>query len=262
VGRPRVADDLLAPFVAAPQRAGVLSDFDGTLSPIVEDPDRATPLAGVPEILDALAHRYRRVAVLSGRPVAFLQAVLPRSVLLSGLYGLETVDRGVRRDHPQSGSWREVVDDVASLSEARGPAGMRVERKGLSLTLHYRSRPEAEPEVRAWADRQAARSGLVSRPARKSYELHPPIPADKGTAVHQLCAGLGAALFLGDDVGDLPAYDALDQLAGKGMDVVKVAVRSSEAPPALLDRADLVVDGPQGAADLLRRLLVPVPSPG
>ena len=259
VGRPpaRLVDDLLGPFLAAPDRAGILSDFDGTLSPIVEDPAAAAPLDGVPATLDALARRYRRVAVLSGRPVAFLEKLLPPTILLSGLYGLEVVDRGERRDHPQAGSWREVVDDVASLSEARGPAGMLVERKGLSLTLHFRSRPEAEPEVRAWAERQAARSGLVSRPARKSYELHPPIRADKGTAVRQLCAGLEAAIFLGDDVGDLPAFDALDELGAAGVGVVKVAVRSSEAPRVLLDRADLVVDGPEGAADLLHRLLVP-----
>lgn len=257
----RPVDDLIAPFLAAPGRAGILSDFDGTLSPIVEDPASAAPLDGVPETLDALARRYRRVAVLSGRPVAFLQELLPPTVVLSGLYGLEVVDRGERRDHPQAGSWREVVDDVASLSEARGPAGMLVERKGLSLTLHYRSRPEAEPEVRAWAERQAARSGLVSRPARKSYELHPPIQADKGTAVRQLCGGLGAAMFLGDDVGDLPAFDALDGLAADGVEVVKIAVRSNEAPAAVIDRADVVVDGPEGAAGLLRRLLVPAGAP-
>lgn len=258
MGRPGVVDELLAPFVADPGSAGILSDFDGTLSPIVTDPDEAAPLAGVPETLDGLARRYKRVAVLSGRPVAFLQRFLPRSVLLSGLYGLEVVDRGVRHDHPHAGAWREVVDDVAALSEARGPSGMLVERKGLSLTLHFRSRPEAEPEVRAWAERQAARSGLVCRPARMSYELHPPIEADKGTAVDQLCSGLAAALFLGDDVGDLPAFDALDRLAANGVAVVRVAVRSSEAPPALLDRADVVVDGPEGAAALLERLLRPV----
>lgn len=255
MSRARVADELLAPFVTHPERSGILTDFDGTLSPIVDDPATATPLDGVPEVLDALAGRFETVAVLSGRPVAFLQRLLPPSILLSGLYGLETVDRGVRRDHPQAGSWREVIDDVAALSEARGPAGMRVERKGLSLTLHYRTRPEAEPEVRAWAERQAARSGLRTRPARKSFELHPPIEADKGTAVLQLCTGLSAALFLGDDIGDLPAFAALDRLADQGVDAVRVAVRSTEAPPALLERADLVVDGPEGAHRLLQRLL-------
>lgn len=252
---PQLTTAILEPLRAHPSRAGILTDFDGTLSPIVDDPGLAQPFEGVAEVLGQLAGRYRRVAVLSGRPVAFLERLLPRNVLLSGLYGLEVSDGGVRRDHPSGGAWREVVDDVASFSAARGPAGMLVESKGLSLTLHYRTRPEIGPEVKAWAERQAARSGLVVRPARMSLELHPPIHADKGTAVLSVAAGLRAVCFLGDDLGDLPAFDALDQLAASGVDVARVAVRSEEAPLELLERADLVVDGPAGAYDLLRQLL-------
>jgi trehalose 6-phosphate phosphatase len=195
------------------------------------------------------------VAVLSGRPVAFLERLLPRNVLLSGLYGLEVSDHGIRRDHPSGGAWREVIADVGSYSAARGPAGMLVESKGLSLTLHYRTCPEIGPAVQEWAERQAARSGLVLRPARMSIELHPPIRADKGTAVITIADGLQAVCFLGDDVGDLPAFDALDQLAVSGIEVARIAVRSDEAPDELLDRADLVVDGPPGAYDLLCQLL-------
>ena len=84
------------------------------------------------------------------------------------------------------------------------PAGMHVESKGLSITLHYRGRPRLEPRVRAFAEAQAARSGLECRPARMSYELHPPIPADKGSALAELSEGLAAVAFIGDDVGDLP----------------------------------------------------------
>ena len=86
-----------------------------------------------------------------------------------------------------------------------------------------------------------------------SIELHPPIRVDKGTAVITIADGLQAVCFLGDDVGDLPAFDALDQLAVSGIEVARIAVRSAEAPDELLDRADLVVDGPSGAYDLLRR---------
>jgi trehalose 6-phosphate phosphatase len=197
------------------------------------------------------------VAVVSGRPVEFLARCLPPSLTLSGLYGLEVLDRGRRRDHPSGGAWREVVDDVASYSAARGPAGMGVESKGLSLTLHYRTRPEIAPDVLAWAERQAARSGLEVRPARMSVELHPPIAADKGSAVEEVARGLDAVWFVGDDVGDLPAFDALDRLAAAGVEATKVAVRSDEAPAELLDRADLVVDGPEGVLALLESLLHP-----
>ncbi|MEY2459029.1 MAG: trehalose 6-phosphate phosphatase [Acidimicrobiaceae bacterium] len=249
------AAEVLELIHANPAHAGILTDFDGTLSPIVDEPDQARPLDGVPALLEELTHRYPVVAVLSGRPVAFLQQWLPPSLLLSGLYGLEVVRDGVRNDHPSGGMWREVVDDVATVARATGPDEMRVESKGLSLTLHYRGHPEIETTVRELAERQAARSGLSVRPARMSFELHPPIAADKGTAVRDLADGLAAVCFLGDDLGDLPAFAELQRLADEGVATVRVAVRSDEAPEELLDAADVVVDGPEGARDLLRELL-------
>ncbi|MEY2449722.1 MAG: trehalose 6-phosphate phosphatase [Acidimicrobiaceae bacterium] len=235
--------------------AGILTDFDGTLSPIVDEPEAARPLDGIPALLDDLAQQYAVVAVLSGRPVTFLQQFLPPSLLLSGLYGLEVVRDGVRQDHPSGGMWREVIDDVATVARATGPTDMRVESKGLSLTLHYRGHPELEADVRELAQRQAARSGLSIRPARMSVELHPPIAADKGTAVRDLADGLASVCFLGDDVGDLPAFAELERLAGEGVATVRIAVRSDEAPEELLAAADVVVDGPEGARDLLQELL-------
>ncbi len=245
---------LLEPLRAHPQRSGVLTDFDGTLAPIVDDPGSATALDGVADALGALAARYAVVAVLSGRPVAFLEPMLPPSIVVCGLYGLEVLDGGRRRDHPSAGVWRQVIDDVVAVSRAQGPAGMGVEGKGLSLTLHYRTRPDLEAPVRRWAQRQAGRSGLVVRDARMSVELHPPLAVDKGTTVGQVAAGLRAVCFVGDDVGDLSAFDALDALAADGAHAVRVAVGSDEAPPALLERADAVVDGPAGALEILRHL--------
>ena len=237
-------------------RIGVFTDFDGTLSEIVGDPGAAAPVAGATDALSALAGQVGRVGVLSGRPVAFLQAhlVLPPSVVLAGLYGLETVVDGRRQDHPLGGVWREVVDDVAAQSVARGPAGMRVEAKGLSITLHYREHPEVEGAVKSWAGQQAARSGLEVRGARMSVELHPPIEVDKGTTIVELAEGLGSVCFLGDDQGDLPAFDGLDRLAEAGVATLRVCVRSAEGAPALLDRADFVVDGPAGAVTFLAAL--------
>jgi trehalose 6-phosphate phosphatase len=238
-----------------PAHSGILTDFDGVLSPIVDEPDAARPLDGIPALLDQLAKRYAVVGVLSGRPVEFLRRWLPSTLVLSGLYGLEVLRDGVRDDHPSGGTWREVVDDVATIARASGPEGMRVESKGLSLTLHFREHPEIGVAVHELAERQASRSGLSVRSARMSYELHPPIAADKGTALRDLAEGLAAVCFLGDDVGDLPAFEALEQLAVSGVATVRIAVRSNEAPLALLDAADLVVDGPEGARELLSELV-------
>jgi trehalose 6-phosphate phosphatase len=246
--------ELLEPFLADPARAAVVTDFDGTLSPIVDVPAEARPVEGAVEALAALAARYGLVAVMSGRPVEFLARLMPPGVVLSGLYGLEVVRDGVSADHPAAGAWREVVADVVRASADRGPPGVGVESKGLSLTLHYRVRPDLEPAVLEWARAQADRSGLELRRAKMSVELHPPIPADKGTALEALTGGMAAVCFVGDDRGDLPAYDALDRLAGAGVAALRVAVASSEAPPELIDRADLVLDGPPAVVDLFRSL--------
>jgi trehalose 6-phosphate phosphatase len=247
----------LAPFRARPADAAAVVDFDGTLSPIVDDPAAARAADGAAEALVALAARLGLVAVMSGRPTDFLRTVLPPGVTLSGLYGLEIVREGVRTDHPDAATWRATVADAARRSAEHGPAGMDVEPKGLSLTLHYRRHPEAADAVAAWAYEEAARSGLEVRAAKMSIELHPPIAADKGTALEALAGGFGAVCFVGDDRGDLPAYDALDRMAAQGIHALRVAVASDEAPAELLARADLVLDGPLAVVAFLRRLAGP-----
>jgi trehalose 6-phosphate phosphatase len=52
--------------------AALCLDFDGTLSPIVDDPNQARPLPGIVELLSPLAARFTAVAVVSGRPATYL----------------------------------------------------------------------------------------------------------------------------------------------------------------------------------------------
>lgn len=250
-----MARDPWVPFRARPEASAVTTDFDGTLSAIVADPAAARPLDGAVALLAALAERFAVVAVISGRPVAYLEPLVPEGVALSGLYGLEGAQGGLSRDHLRAERWRGVVESVAAAAEADGPAGMGVERKGLALTLHYRQRPDLGAAVEGWAATEAARAGLEVRPARMSVELHPPVEADKGTALLDLVAGLEAVCFCGDDVGDLPAFDALDRLRDDGVHTVRVVVESEETAPELLDRADVIVPGPAGVLAVLGELL-------
>ena len=86
-------------------------------------------------------------------------------------------------------------------------------------------------------------------------ELRPP-GFDKGGALRSLCEPLPeAVLFAGDDLGDLPAFDAVDVLRARGVAGLTVCSGSDEGPAALRDRADVVVDGPAGVVALLRSLL-------
>jgi trehalose 6-phosphate phosphatase len=193
--------------------------------------------------------------VVSGRPASFLVEWLDHDGLrLAGLYGMEAVEGGKVVVHPDVGRWRKVVEEAAHHTEVSGPREATIERKGLSVTLHFRRAPHAEDVVRAWAEVEAARTGLVMHPARMSYELRPPTDRDKGTVVREMGAGRAAVCFIGDDRGDLPAFDALDDLAAAGAHTVRVAVMSSEAPPELLQRADIRVDGPKGVVALLKTL--------
>lgn len=257
-----VVDPVQALRRADPAAVAVVTDFDGTLSPIVDDPASAGPIDGAVDALHALAARYGRVAVVSGRPVSFLRDRLeldrrpPSRLVLSGLYGIELLEGGRATTDETALRYRSVVDTVAAAADAAAPPGVGVERKGFSVTLHVRTAPEQAEWAAAWTAEAATANGLVVHEGRMSFEIRPPIDVDKGTVVEALVAGRQAACFLGDDYGDLPAFDALDRLtAATGAATLRVAVRSEEAPMALLDRADVVVDGPAGSLALLRSLL-------
>ncbi len=250
--------DQLAPWLTNSSRAAVLTDFDGTLAAIVDDPTDAVPLPSASDTLALLARRYARVAVISGRPVEYLLMHLGRAdgVVFVGLYGLERATGGdtpTIEVVPEAITWAATVDRVAADATAEAPPGVGVEHKGLAVTLHVRTAREHAGWAEAWAESHAKSTGLVVHPGKKSVELRPPVKADKGTVVTELAEGLDAVCFLGDDRGDLPAFDALARLSS-ALHTLAVAVRSDEVPKELLGAADLVVDGPAGAVAFLQQL--------
>lgn len=252
-----IEPDRLRPFTGAPGRAAILTDFDGTLAPIVTDPAAATALPGAEEVLVRLAARYGVVGVVSGRPVSYLMSRLGQAagvVSLRGLYGMERAEGGVVSEHPAAGAWREPLTAIADRAEREAPAGATVERKGLAVTLHVRAVPEAAGWLQDFVGREVAAAGLTAHPGRMSVEIRPPVDADKGSVVHELGAGCDAVCFLGDDVGDLPAFAALAELGRDGAATLAVAVASDESPPELADIADVVVPDPEGALAVLRHL--------
>ena len=242
------------------ERAGTTAlflDFDGTLAPIVADPAGAGPLKGVEEVLVRLARRMGLVAVVSGRPAAFLSEALGSAtgVRLVGLYGLETVGPAGVVESPRAvEAWRPVVAEVAEQARASAPDGLAIEPKGLSVTLHWRKHPETAPWAEAFARDGCARTGLVAQPGRMALELRPPLAVDKGTAVAALAADFDPLGCFGDDLGDLAAFAALARRAAEGAAVARVAVVDRESPPEVARAADVVVEGPAGALDLLRAL--------
>ena len=250
--------DALAPLAAAPARTALFLDFDGTLAAIVADPRDARPLPGVPTLLSDLAQEFELVAVISGRPTSFLADVLgpPAGVTLAGLYGLERALQG-----PEHDAWAEVIDGVVREAESTAPSGVYVEPKGLTVTLHWRQAPEQKEWVVSFAERAAADHNLLVHQGRHERELRPPLDVDKGTVVRSLAAELrgrvdNAAAF-GDDIGDLPAFEALTHLTkpdGSPLYTVRVAAVDTESPRQVADAADLTVAGATGAVALLAAL--------
>lgn len=250
-----------APLVAQPLSSAIVTDFDGTLSPIVSDPAAARPLDGVPRLLAQLATRYKVVAVISGRPVSFLAERLDqpgsaREVLLVGLYGLEWRDENGAITHDrEAGQWRSTVDDAVGRLRSQAPPGVVVEEKGLAVTVHWRQAPEAEAWATGAVAAESARSGLRAHPGRMSIELRPALDIDKGSVTRRLVEGCAAACYLGDDVGDLPAFAALAELATtEGMATVTAAVVDEESDRAVTAAADVRLAGPGEALALLEWL--------
>jgi len=250
-------DAALAPFAEDPGRSVVIVDFDGTLAPIVDDPPAAAPLPAAGEVLGRLAARVGRVAVVSGRPLDFLRHRLPvEGLVLFGQYGVERLEGRAVTAAPAAAAWADAVQRAGDEAERELP-GLFVERKGaVAVGLHWRQRPDLEDRAAELGRRLAEDYGLQLEPGRQTLELRPPLEIDKGTVTEELAADASAALFVGDDRGDVAAFDALTRLADSGRvgHALRVVVRSPETPGDLLDRADLTVAGPEGVVAFLDRL--------
>ncbi|MEU1260707.1 trehalose-phosphatase [Streptomyces cellulosae] len=259
--------DGLDALLAHPGKALIGLDFDGTLAPIVPDPEQARAHPDAVPTLAALAPEVASVAVVTGRP----PGVAVRHGGFAGVPGLEHL---VVLGHYGAERWDAVTGSVTAPAPHPGVAAARaelpglldrvgawqgtwIEEKGRAVAVHTRraSDPQAAFEaLRAPLTDLATRHGLVVEPGRLVLELRPP-GMDKGVALLEYAReiGAGSVLYAGDDLGDLAAFTAVDKLRASGTPGVLVCSGSEEVTE-LRDRADLVVDGPAGVVRLLRAL--------
>ncbi|MER7740623.1 trehalose-phosphatase [Streptomyces sp. NPDC096538] len=259
--------DGLDALLARPGKALIGLDFDGTLAPIVPDPERARAHPDAVPALAALAPKVAAVAVVTGRP----PGVAVRHGGFAGVSGLEHL---VVLGHYGAERWDAVTGTVTAPAPHPGVAATRaelpglldrvgawqgtwIEEKGRAVAVH--TRRAADPQAAFEALREpladlATRHGLVVEPGRMVLELRPP-GMDKGVALLEYAREIGAeaVLYAGDDLGDLAAFTAVDKLRASGTPGLLVCSGSEEVME-LRERADLVVDGPSGVVRLLRTL--------
>lgn len=206
----------------------VACDYDGTLAPIVDDPDRAAPLPGAIEALaDLAALPATWVSLVSGRSLEALVALAgpPRAVGLIGSHGAERVapsvsaSPGGRHDPtgvagvPSVEAAHLLAELVAAVgAEVAHLPGSRLETKPVGVAFHYRS---ADPAAGASAadaliERLSARPGVHVRTGKMVAEFAV-AGADKGEAVGALIDQTtpDVTVFVGDDVTDEDAFEVL-----------------------------------------------------
>jgi trehalose 6-phosphate phosphatase len=250
---PNMVPEVLAAIGARPPRAHlvVLSDFDGTLASFDVDPSVPRLSGETRRALEVLAARDDvTVGLVSGRRLDDLdrRTQLPPHVYLAGLHGLEIRHGTHAWHHPDLVESHAVIDQVAeAISAAVGSVpGVRLEDKGLSITVHVRAvDPARRPAVlhtaldaaRTWLD-----SGVLKViDASEAVELLPNIPWNKGDAVRWIVDDIEAharqkvwCIFFGDDLTDEEAFRAVRD----GLTVV-VGPRPSRARLRLNSPADV-----------------------
>ncbi|MFD9881858.1 trehalose-phosphatase [Streptomyces alboflavus] len=265
--------DGLAALLARPERAVIALDFDGTLAPIVPDPERARAHPEAVPALAALAPKVRSVAVVTGRPAG----VAVRHGGFAGVPGLEHL---VVLGHYGAERWDAVTGTVQAAEPHPGVAAVRaelpgfldaigawrgtwIEEKGRAVAVHTRRAldPQAAFDaLRGPLGELASRHGLIVEPGRLVLELRPP-GVDKGVALVDYVREVGAesVLYAGDDLGDVPAFTAVDKLRSDGAVRGLLVCSGSPEVAELADRADVVTAGPAGVVALLSALAAQLP---
>lgn len=237
---------------------GLVSDMDGTLSPIMPSPEQAYVSPRAQATLRTLAQRLPLVALISGRAAADLRerAGLPELVYV-GNHGLERWQDEQVVVRPEAAAHRPALQ--AALDEIRPQLwpGILLEDKGATAAFHYRQTPDrdaARERLQPLVEQVAQQHGLRVTTGHMIFELRPPIEIDKGTAFRELVQtfGLAGAVFIGDDTTDADALREAQAMRQRGeCYAVAVGVDAPATPEVVRASSDFLVSGVSGVEDFL-----------
>ena len=252
----------LAEAALAASPAGLVTDLDGTLAPIVTVPSQARPVAGAIEALQALRRRLAVVAVVTGRAVHDARRILGSpgdELLVIGNHGLEWLEPGA--DAAEMDDTLEPLRATLAALLASVPTlpGVEIEDKGLSATIHYRrARDPESARARLLKSVLGASGGDIEvREGRRSIELRPVGRGDKGTALRAVVQrfGLRGLVVAGDDATDLDMFAAARELRSEGVrSAVLGTAGGHEVPPEIAATVDVLLPDPVAFVRLLGRL--------
>jgi trehalose 6-phosphate phosphatase len=259
-------DELLRPLKEDPARSAVLLDVDGVLAPIVQHPDDAHMPETTRRPLIEVAKRFGVVACVSGRRASDARRIVSLgSIAYLGSHGSEVLKPGSIQPEMdrELQAWTRRVQQFAQehFDERLQRLRVRLEDKEAIAGLHWRGVPdeeEAEAAIREVAE-AAEEAGFTTHWGRKVLEIRPPVRIDKGAGIVSLLrdTDLTAAVYVGDDMTDIDAFQGLTELVEMGRlgTAVRIGVRSEEGPSKLADAADAMVEGTDGVRELLKTLL-------
>lgn len=217
-------------------RPAVFLDFDGTLAPIVDDPDEATIPVETRRVIEMLAELVP-VGVISGRSLEDVKSrVAIGGLIYSGSHGfeIETADGRQLGRTDLSGLTSELERVVVLLERGcRDLPGVFIEQKPFSVGLHTR---RAASDLIRQAAGDLARDvvsrfdSLTLHQGKEIFELRPDLNWNKGSAVDKLVEflpGRPIPLYVGDDATDEDGYQAAESHGGVGIIVAEGSVATS-----------------------------------
>lgn len=216
---------MAAPPIAppiVPETAALFLDFDGTLVDIAPRPDAVVVPPGLPGLLTRLAARLGgALAIVSGRPLAELEGLLPAPLPMAGDHGA-TLRRapGTAPEHlplpcppPE---WHRAAEAFAA-----DHPGTLVEKKAHGFVVHFRQAPDAAAPARAMLQAMLPTDGAFELlPARMAFEVKPRAVSKAGAVTGLLAQPPFAGripVYVGDDVTDEAGMAAARAVGGIGL---------------------------------------------
>lgn len=230
---------------------GLVSDLDGTLSPITWPPEAATVSSPSKAALEKIASRGVLVAIVTGRMVEDARRMVGLDVVeYWGQHGQQRWFDGVALTLPEAAAFQPEIELAIEMIAALPPElGIVIEDKDIGAAFHVRESPDpeaAELAIMAALDASGTTARLKIVKGRRMIEVRTPIDWNKGDALRRIVESqqLNSVVFLGDDTTDLDAVREVASLRGDHRcEGLTVAVANPETPSPLAREADSVVDG-------------------